>query len=374
MKKIFSKPPEPKEPQSSVAQSQEALELARQLAQHPAVQKLFSAWTSRYASSTARPNDRYVWATGTSKYDRPADMSAMETPNEGTSDEVIAFLHKALEKEILLIAPKPTGVAFQKALADHSMWGQYPIHLRPKSPEQMNDINLLRKAQSWQRRKELLPPLDENHPRRVTDLPEEERPKIYRPIKCQTCQDQKVICRGWLDKYRRHIVPCPDCIVKERERRKKVVINHYWRIDELNQELANMPWINGRIGAVAADRARAAQQQIMEEMPSRRTLFLYGVASVGKSRLLAEIALVARQRGLSSILKTAKRIKEIRLFEVLWGVTSIQLLVILSFALNLGLQDQIPRYPRNDRRVLPHNSSESQKSFKTSHCKMTRLQ
>ena len=48
------------------------------------------------------------------------------------------------------------------------------------------------------------------------------------------------------------------------------------------------------------------------------------------------------------------------LFEVLWGVTSFQVLVILSEAKNLGLQDQIPCFPRNDRRVLPHNSSESQ--------------
>ncbi len=315
MKKLFSKPPEPKEPQSSVAQSQEALELARQLAQHPAVQNLFSAGMPRSRRETLPPdrNDRVVWASGTSKYDLNDHVPAPKTPNEGQKglDATIAFLQKALEKEDRPAVRAPAGAAFQEALGIHPVWGQYPAYLRPKSPDQMNDINVLRKAQSWQRRKESLPPLDENQPRRIADLPEEKRPKIYRPIKCQTCKDQKVICRGWRNEYRRHIVPCPDCVVKERGRRTRCAINHRWSIDKQYQKIANMQWISGRSGTFAADQARAAQQQIIQEMPSQRTLFLYGVVGVGKSRLLAEIALVARQRGLSSILKTANRIKNI---------------------------------------------------------------
>ena len=40
-----------------------------------------------------------------------------------------------------------------------------------------------------------------------------------------------------------------------------------------------------------------------------------------------------------------------RLYEELWGFK--QVLVILSFALNLGLWCQIPRYPRNDKKGTP---------------------
>ena len=47
-------------------------------------------------------------------------------------------------------------------------------------------------------------------------------------------------------------------------------------------------------------------------------------------------------------------------FEVLWGVTSIQLLAILSETKNLGLQEQILRFAQYGRRVLPHNTSKSQ--------------
>ena len=54
-----------------------------------------------------------------------------------------------------------------------------------------------------------------------------------------------------------------------------------------------------------------------------------------------------------------------RLFEVLWGVTSIQLLAILSTSF---LSAQAPRriwsckprfFAQNDRRVLPHNCSKT---------------
>lgn len=257
-------------------------------------------------------NNSYIRAI--SKYDSTDEVPRRCAPSEGTkeSERCIAFLQRALLRDDRVSpVPKPSGQEFREALGSHPMWGQYPIHLRPKSPDQMNDIHLIRQAQSWQRRREREPALDANLARRVADLPEEARPKIYRAIKCQTCQDHKTLVRGWLNEYRRHIVPCPDCVVKEKERRTKEAINQRWQIDQQNLKLANMTWIDNRIGAVAADNARAAQQEIISQMPSQKTLFLYGVSSVGKSRLLAEIALVARQRGLSSILRTAKRIQDI---------------------------------------------------------------
>ncbi len=314
MKKLFSDPPTPTASvKEATGGSQEALDLARQLAHHPAVKKLFSKGAQNGSRTTLRRN-RPILSSATSKYDRSDDYPTIRTPNEGTKglDITVAFLQSALQRESRReSAPKPTGQAFREALANHPTWGQFPIHLRPKSSEQMNDIHLLRQAQSWQRRQECSPPLDAHQPRRVADLPVEKRPKIYRAIKCQTCQDQKTICRGWLNEYRRHIVPCPDCVIKEKERVLKQAINQRWQISFQNLKLANMTWIDNRIGAVAADDARAAQQEIIGEMPSQKTLFLYGVSSVGKSRLLAEIALVARQRGLSSIFETAKGIKEI---------------------------------------------------------------
>lgn len=312
MKKLFSDPPTPSVKEAAGG-SQEALDLARQLAHHPAVKKLYSAGAQNGRRTTLRGN-RPILSSATSKYDRSDDMRSAEVPNEGTKglDITVAFLQNALQRESRTeSAPKPTGQAFRKALDSHSTWGQFPIHLRPKSSEQMNDIQLLRQAQSWQRRQERLPPLDAHQPRRVADLPLIKRPKIYRGITCQTCQDQKTLCRGWLNEYRRHIVPCPDCVIKKKERTMKQAINQRWYIDKQNLKLAQMAWINNRMGAVATDEARAAQQEIIKKMPSQKTLFLYGVASVGKTRLLAEIALVARQRGLSSILKTAKRIQEI---------------------------------------------------------------
>ena len=314
MKKLFpdSTPPR-NDTKDTVASSQEALELARQLAHHPAVKTLFAAGGPEQAS-TDRAHRRPIWSSATSKYDRSDQLPKIQVPNEGTKglDATIAFLQNALQKDDRLSpAPNPSGQAFREALASHPMWGQYPIYLRPKSPDQMNDIHLLRQAQNWQRRRERLPAGNKDRPRRVADLPEEKRPKIYRAIACQTCQDQQVICLGWLNEYRRHIVPCPDCVIKARERRMKEAINRRWQIDEQNLKLTKMTWINNRIGAVATDEARAAQQEIIRQMPSQKTLFLYGVASVGKTRLLAEIALVARQRGLSSILKTTKRIQEI---------------------------------------------------------------
>ena len=51
------------------------------------------------------------------------------------------------------------------------------------------------------------------------------------------------------------------------------------------------------------------------------------------------------------------------LFEVLWGVTRIQLLVILSEAKNLGLQDQILRFAQNDKRVYPTFTEKSRECF-----------
>lgn len=311
MKKLFSEPPAPVTG-SSMAQSQDALELARRLSHHPAVTKLFVGSRNTRDSSPAR--NRPLVSSAMSKYDRSDDMPRTVVPNEGTKglDITVAFLQNALRRgDRPEYEPKPTGQAFREALDSHPTWGQYPIHLRPKTSEQMNDIHLLRKAQSWQRRKENSPPAGDDHPKRVADLPAEKRPKVYRTIRCQTCQDHKTLVRGWINEYRRAIVPCPDCVIKENERLRSEAINQRWKLKKQDIKLANMAWINSRIGAVAADRARTAQQEIMQEMPSQKTLFLYGVSSVGKSRLLAEIALVARQRGLSSVLRTAKQIQEI---------------------------------------------------------------
>ena len=52
---------------------------------------------------------------------------------------------------------------------------------------------------------------------------------------------------------------------------------------------------------------------------------------------------------------------KIWLFEVLWGQTSLQLLVILSEAKNLASKSEILRFAQNDKKGGPHNSSKSLK-------------
>ena len=139
MKKLFpdSAPPR-NDTKDTVASSQEALELARQLAHHPAVKTLFAAGGPEQASMA---HTRPIWSSATSKYDRCDQIPSAKTPNEGTEglDTTMAFLQNALQKDDRLsTVPKPSGQAFREALASHPMWGQYPIYLRPKSPDQMN--------------------------------------------------------------------------------------------------------------------------------------------------------------------------------------------------------------------------------------------
>lgn len=106
---------------------------------------------------------------------------------------------------------------------------------------------------------------------------------------------------------------CPACLVRAEERRKKQLrddINRRWVIPQFFHDLVSRPWLE-RDNAPASKAARAMQQKIMAGMPSSVTLFLFGQPGVGKTRLMAEIVIEARKRGLSSIMKTSEELRNI---------------------------------------------------------------
>ena len=138
---------------------------------------------------------------------------------------------------------------------------------------------------------------------------------------CPTCGGALFVVPADAPRHARRSIPCPACYQaraqqRAAERAAALIgqINHRWPLPKSTPALAASPWLArpaDDVGAVPAARARAAQQLILGEMPSARSLFLYGEPGNGKTRLLAELAVVARERGLSSILRTGEQLREV---------------------------------------------------------------
>lgn len=138
----------------------------------------------------------------------------------------------------------------------------------------------------------------------------------FMPPACRRCHDTGQV-RLELDGSFAGYRPCPGeqmngCAFQARRAAEiGAAINKRWPISPFELELATMEWQDERPGAPGAKVAREQQQAFMEQMPSARTLFLFGPPGVGKTRLLSEVAVVARPRGLSSILRSADHIRRI---------------------------------------------------------------
>ncbi len=211
------------------------------------------------------------------------------------------------------------GEALQKALAIHPVWNRFPEQDRPRKYADMNNVLFLRNAESKKRLREGQPILwPKNHPTSLNELAKSQWPVEYRleSEKCETCKGQEIVAIGLLEVNRSHKryrwQPCPDCAKPKRLARERSGLNHRWPISQEYLELLSHEWMNSSSRVPNAQSARYLQQQVIGDMGKvRQTLFLYGIPGVGKSRLMAEIATEARQRNLSSIMRTAEDLRRI---------------------------------------------------------------
>ncbi len=213
-----------------------------------------------------------------------------------------------------------SGEALQKALATHPVWGKFPEQDRPRRSTDMTNRLLLRQAQSKKRLREGQPKAWwGNNPTSLADLPKHLWPpdwvKLAAP-ECQTCKGLEAVAVG-LREYspngkRYNWRKCPDCAKKKKQARKRAQINHRWPISDEYMDLLKHSWMDSTSRVPNAQEARRLQQQVIESLgDGRQTFFLYGIPGVGKSRLMVEIVHLARQKGKSSIMRTAEELRRI---------------------------------------------------------------
>jgi hypothetical protein len=176
-------------------------------------------------------------------------------------------------------------------------WDDLPKRYHPKTIDDIISPVQKRLRERYRQQKLVNVPLAD-----WGDMPE------FRMPGCTTCNDTRTLRRGY-DGHQALYIACPDCqdaALQEARAR----INQRWPLTEWEEELAAMPWLE-RPRAPAAKLARAHQQDFIDSVPSARTLLLYGPPGVGKSRLMAEIAVVCRDRGLATIYRSGERLRAI---------------------------------------------------------------
>lgn len=213
-----------------------------------------------------------------------------------------------------------SGEALQKALAGHPVWGEFPEQDRPRRYGDMTNCLFLRQAQSKKRLRDSQPKAWwADYPTSLADLPRHLWPSDWVRLaapECQTCKGQEVIAvsvRGYgaFGKLYNWKL-CPDCSIPVKRARKRVQINHRWPISDEYLDLLKHSWMDSTSRVPNAQEARRLQQQVIRNLgDGRQTFFLYGIPGVGKSRLMVEIATIARKKELSSIMRTAEELRRI---------------------------------------------------------------
>ncbi len=210
------------------------------------------------------------------------------------------------------------GEALQKALAIHPVWREFPEQDRPRRYSDMTNCLFLRQAESKKRLRDGQPKAWwADHPTSLADLPKHLWPPDWvAASECKTCKGLEAVAVGLrehspnskLYNWRK----CPDCAKKKKQAQKRGQINHCWPISDEYMDLLKHSWMDSTSRVPNAQEARRLQQQVIGEMGhTRQTFFLYGIPGVGKSRLMVEIATIARQKGKSSIMRTAEELRRI---------------------------------------------------------------
>lgn len=118
---------------------------------------------------------------------------------------------------------------------------------------------------------------------------------------CDLCKGVRSLRAGYSGRVA-HYIPCPSCVEAEATHatlEMRQTINQKWRMFIPSLK----PFVN-RPNAPMAMVARAAQQELISRMPEGISLLLIGDPGTGKTRLMSEIAYLARERGLGTIFKT----------------------------------------------------------------------
>lgn len=129
---------------------------------------------------------------------------------------------------------------------------------------------------------------------------------------CPDCHGTRRVLRGFSGRIPQYgeCQTCREGVLLAEKQTLRATINRLWHIPQRLLLEAKQEWFN-RPGATGGNRARIAQQQIIDAMPNATSLFLFGREGTGKTRLGLEVASVAREMQLGAIYKTLEEVRRI---------------------------------------------------------------
>jgi DNA replication protein DnaC len=247
------------------------------------------------------------------------DGSTIVAPAVATDEKAhFEYLGHPEHEKLMLMAPNNglglAGKPFQESLESHSYWGRFPSRWRPKGTAEISDRGLMSRAEGWLTRQQIISDANPNPPiLKLANVPVHLWPPEYQQ-KCQRCDGLgSIITKRWQAGHtiKRVTELCPDCEFPRRQQEKRLNINQRWPLLKGTEDFSKKRWLKKLPDSTPAMQiSRRAQREIIKEMPTGKTLFLYGKAGVGKTRLLAEIATAARPK-LSAIFRTIENIRSI---------------------------------------------------------------